>query len=72
MSMEGKGTGYGFARDDVLIGCVCEGEAAPLLDVSMLRSREGVNIGCDHEVSNEWLSAEVMGGRSGHGKKRPL
>ena len=47
------------------------GEAAPLVEVSMLRSREGVNIGCDREVSNERLSAEAMGGRSGHGKRRP-
>ena len=54
MSMEGKGPGDGFVweEEDVLSGCICWGEAAPLVEVSMLRSREGVNIGCDREVSN--------------------
>ena len=28
----------------------CRGEAAPLVDVSMLRSLEEVNIKCDREV----------------------
>ena len=47
MSMEGEGTGDGFAWEDTLSGCICQGEAAPLVEVSMLRSREEVNIGCD-------------------------
>ena len=50
MSMEGEGTGDGFAWEDALSGCVCRGEATPLVEVSMLRSREEVNIGRDWEV----------------------
>ena len=69
MSVEGAGDG--FAWEDALSGCVCRGEAALLVEVSMLRSREGVNIGCGQEVSNERLSAEAMGGRSGPGERRP-
>ena len=50
MSMDGEGAGDGFAWKDTLSGCICRGEAAPLVEVSMLRSREEVNIGCDREV----------------------
>jgi len=57
------------------MGCIRRVEAAPLVEVSMLRSREEVNIGCDREVSNERLSAEAMGGevgpeRGGHDQAR--
>ena len=48
--MEGEGAGDGFAWKDALNGCICRGEAAPLVEVSMLRSREEVNIGFDREV----------------------
>ena len=52
MSMEGKGLGDGFVweEEDVLSGCICWGEAAPLVEVSMLRLREEMNIGCVWEV----------------------
>ena len=50
MSMEGYGAGDSFAWEDALSRCICRGEAAPLVEVSMLRSREEVNIACDREV----------------------
>ena len=50
MSMEGWGAKDGFAWEDALSGCICRGEVTPLVEVSMLRSREEVNIGCDQEV----------------------